>query len=101
MIVIGSVLGGVLLLLILMPFFVGPGGLLAPSAKIDSVEQLQAMKNAILQRYIEEEAAQRRGDLSALAWRQRQEFLAHRYVDAARRLDFLEGQVGQEQGGAL
>ena len=100
MILIGSVIGVGLLLLLLLPFFVGPGGLLAHGAKIDSVDQLRAIKKAILKRYLEEEGAQRRGDLSGLAWRGRQEFLVHRYVDAARRLDYLEGQVAQKQVGA-
>lgn len=75
---------------IVLPFFVGAGGLLQAGASINSKPKLAAMKDAVLKRFVEDEAAYAKGDLSKLAWEKRKAFLTHRYVDAARRLDYLE-----------
>lgn len=98
--VLGPLIGLILIVAVLSPFFLGAGGLLAPGSQINSADKLRAIKQALLDRYLEDEAAHKRGDLSDAAWRKRQEFLVHRYVDAARRLDFLEGQQGTSAGGA-
>lgn len=83
---------GILLVVVLTaPFFLGHGGLLAASASINSPSTLRSLKEAVLQRYIQDEAAHKAGSLSDLAWERRKAFLTNRYVDAARRLDFLEG----------
>ena len=76
--------------IVVMPFFRGPGGVLQAGALVNSPTRLKAMKEAVLQRFIEDETACQRGDLSQLAWERRKAFLSHRYVDAARRLDYVE-----------
>lgn len=90
-IIISGLIGVALLLALMAPFFLGPGGLLAHASRIDSSERLLAIREALLKRYLDDEAAFKGGDLSPTAWRKRQEFLVHRYVDVARRLDFLQG----------
>ena len=74
---------------ILLPFFVGPGGSLQVSASINSIEILEASKAAILERFIQDEQAYENKTISKLAWEQRRTYLVNRYIDAARRLDFL------------
>lgn len=86
----GAVVIGVLLIAVLLaPFFSGQGGLLAIGATINSPERLESLKTALLQRYLEDEAAHAAGHLSKIAWEKRKAFLTNRYVDASRRLDFL------------
>jgi hypothetical protein len=82
--------GVALVVAVLAPFFTGKGGLLQAGASINSPSRLEATKEAVLKRYLEDEAAHKRGDLSRLGWEKRKEFLGHRYVDAARRLDYLK-----------
>lgn len=74
---------------VIAPFFVGRGGLLAAASSVSDQGQLEAMKKAIVRRYVAEEAASDRGDLSRREWRRRQSYLRHRYIDVTRRLDFL------------
>lgn len=94
------VLVGILLVLaVLAPFFTGDGGLLAASSSVNSPSQLEATKAAVLKRYLEDEAAHKRGDLSQLGWEKRKEFLVHRYIDAARRLDYLLHLKAATKGG--
>jgi hypothetical protein len=89
-IALGVFVGIVLVSVLLAPFFAGPGGLLQSAASINSPEKLAGLKEALLRRYLADEAAFKAGQLSALAWQQRKTFLSNRYIDAARRLDFLE-----------
>jgi flagellar basal body-associated protein FliL len=84
------VIGILLISVVLAPFWFGAGGLLQASAQVNSKETLVALKDALIKRYVEEEKAFKAGNLSQLAWNKRKVFLTHRYVDAARRLDFLE-----------
>lgn len=86
---IGVVVGIALVIGILAPFFVGPGGLLAIGNSINSPSQLAALKAAILKRYLEDEAAFGKGDIGKLAWEKRRAFLIGKYIDASRRVDFL------------
>lgn len=89
MIVVASMIGIFVLLAVLLPFFVGSGGALAPAATETSTERLETIQKSVLERYLLDEAAYERKDLSKRTWQRRREFLLHRYVDAARRLDFL------------
>lgn len=93
MIYLAVVVGVVLISLLLAPFFVGPGGLLAAGSSVVEPDKLEAMKKALLKRYLEDEAAHKSGTLSNLAWDKRKEFLVHRYVDTSRRLDYLRNAV--------
>lgn len=95
MVVIAASIGILLLLFILGPFFWGPGGLLQEASSINSPAKLAAFKEAILQRYLEDEASFSQGSLSKLAWDKRRQFLVNRYIDTARRLDFVAGQEAE------
>ena len=90
MIYITVLTGVILILLLLAPFWIGPGGLLQASSQVNSLDELKALKDAVIQRYLEDEKAFKEGNLSAGAWDRRRSFLSNRYIDAARRLDFLE-----------
>lgn len=78
------------ILAVVAPFFTGRGGFLAAAGTIDDPARLEAMKNAIVARIVKEEAAHASGDLSAREWARREAYLRHRYIDVARRLDFLK-----------
>ncbi len=90
MIYLAVVVGILLMSVVLAPFWIGPGGLLQASAQINSKETLTGLKQALVKRYLEDEKAFKEGNLSKLAWNKRKDFLTHRYVDASRRLDYLE-----------
>lgn len=98
-IILSTAIGVALILALMLPFFAGPGGLLAHGSQIDSRERLLAIREALLKRYLDDEAAFKRGDLSVNTWRKRQEFLVHRYVDVVRRIDFLDGAGKQHATG--
>lgn len=89
--------------MVLSPFVVGAGGQLQTAASINSPERLEAIKTAILQRYLEDENAYLEKRIHKLAWDQRKAYLTNRYIDAARRLDYLQSLVREQQpqGGHL
>ena len=89
MIYICVLIGVALIATLLMPFFGGAGGVLASAALVRDPDQLESLKTQILKRYLDDEAAFKRGEVSAATWQKRQDFLTNRYLDAARRLDFL------------
>lgn len=78
------------LIIVLAPFVLGAGGSLAASSAQNSVEELAVTKKAILYRFLKDEASFQAKQLSAREWTARKAFLLHRYIDAARRLDFLK-----------
>ena len=84
-------------LVILSPFWIGSGGRLQASASINSIEQLAAVKLSILKRFIEDERAFKEQRISKMAWDQRRQFLSNRYIDSARRSDYLS-HLASEQG---
>jgi hypothetical protein len=90
MIYVAVFIGILLIAVLLAPFWFGHGGLLQAGSSINSPSDLQALKDALLKRYLEDEKAFKAGHLSATSWEQRQSFLTNRYIDAARRLDFLQ-----------
>lgn len=79
----------ILVFAVVTPFFWGQGGALQAASSENSRERLLAMKQAILKRYAEDEQAFEKKVLSKRIWEQRRQFLANRYVDAARRLDYV------------
>lgn len=97
MTILGPLIGIILLVVLLAPFFIGPGGLLQAASSINSSSQLEALKEAILKRYLDDERAFQKGDLSPLGWEKRRAFLVNRYIDAARRLDFVRGMQSHAQ----
>ena len=83
-------IGIALVVLVMAPFFFGRGGALAPAASVNSPARLSSMRDALLTRYLEDEKAHGEGRLAKSAWERRRLFLVHRYVDIARRLDYVE-----------
>ncbi len=77
------------LLIVLSPFWVGAGGSLQAASTESSPERLQQVKSALLRRYLVEEKAAAAGQLTTREWQARQQFLTNRYLDAARRLDYV------------
>ncbi len=53
-----------------------------------SVDQLKNLQMIVLKKYLEEEEAYKEQLISKRTWDKRQEFLARRYIDITRRLDF-------------
>jgi len=86
----------VVFLLVIWPFFVGPGGLLQDASTSDSIAELDARLTAILKRWIKDEKAFESGDISRLEWAQRQRYLTSRYVDASRRRAWLQSTTSDE-----
>jgi len=89
MIYVMVLIGVLLISTLLTPFWLGRGGLLQASASINSQSQLAALKEALLKAYINDEKAFTAGAMPSRSWLQRRDFLTNRYIDAARRLDFL------------
>ena len=77
------------LTIILSPLIIGKGGRLASASSLNSPERLVATKTAILQRYIEDERSFDAKKVSKMVWEQRKQYLSNRYIDAARRLDYI------------
>jgi hypothetical protein len=75
---------------VLLPFFFGRGGQLAAASFEVSSERLQEQKNVIIDRFLKEETSFKNGFISRRAWAARQQFLTNKYIDASRRLDFLD-----------
>ena len=90
MIVISVAISLVLVLVLVAPFFAKDTSALSQGSSINDPLLLRSLKDSLVKRYIDDDAAHKRGSLSALAWEKRRLFLVNRYVDAARRLDYLE-----------
>lgn len=84
-------------LIVLLPFFVGKGGQLQAASSINSLDKLEAIKTSILKRYLEDERAFEEKRLTKLAWDQRKSYLSNRYIDAARRHDYLKSIVAESK----
>lgn len=83
------VITALLILIVFAPFFVGSGGYLQEANSINSVERLEALREALLLRYLQDEDSFKQGNLSERAWNKRKEYLTNRYIDVTRRSDFL------------
>ncbi|MFK7872610.1 MAG: hypothetical protein AB8C84_05485 [Oligoflexales bacterium] len=81
--------GVLFLLFVLSPFWMGVGGELERASVIDDLNELLKLKSAVLQRYLQEEKDFVAGHLTNTEWNRRKEFLEGRYLDYARRLDYL------------
>lgn len=82
---------------LLLPFVVGKGGTLQAASTIDSPDKLEAIQEAILKRYLEDEKAFENNRLGQVMWQQRRQYLVNRYVDSTRRLDYLRYLENLEQ----
>lgn len=74
---------------------------LEAGATENSADKLERVKKAILRRYIEEEEIHSGSGVAGVVWEQRKSFLINRYLDAARRLDYLAfvERQGENSGG--
>lgn len=89
MYIFAGIISLVAVLVVLSPLFLGKGGTLASASSLNSPERLVAIKNAILKRYIEDERSFEEKKINKLIWEQRKQYLSNRYIDAARRLDYI------------
>ena len=85
-----TILAVIALLAIISPMFRSETTVLAASAAINDIEKLTALKQEILDRYLNDEQAWQTKQLSPRAWRNRRAFLVNRYLDVCRRLDHLD-----------
>ncbi len=90
MIVISVAISLVLVIVLLTPFFAKDTSALSQGSSINDPKLLKSLKDSLVKRYIDDDSAFKRGSLSALTWNKRRLFLVNRYIDAARRLDYLE-----------
>ena len=79
-------------LAVVLPFFWGPGGILAAAATEDDPKVLEDAKLLIARRWSKDEAAFLRQEISSREWEMRKELLTNRFLDTARRLDFIRGE---------
>lgn len=75
--------------IVAIPLWFFPAQTLQASATENSPEKLERIKKAVLRRYVEEEAIHSSSGMAGVVWEQRKSFLINRYLDAARRLDYL------------
>ena len=90
MFLFASIVSIITVVFVLLPLLLGEDGRLASASSLNSPERLEAVKNALLKRYIEDEKAFESKAIPKLVWEQRKLFLSNRYIDAARRLDYLQ-----------
>jgi hypothetical protein len=96
MIIFAVVVSIVAVLFVLLPLLFGQGGQLASASSLNSPERLKAVKRALLMRYIEDEKAYESKAIPKLVWDQRKQFLVNRYIDAARRLDYINDVIAHQ-----
>lgn len=89
LVAIALVFGLVGIAFVLLPFVKGKGGLLLDAAGGDSPERLRARQDALLERWLVDEASAQSGMITAREWSMRQVYLTNRFVDSTRRLDWL------------
>ncbi len=97
MFVFAFILSVLTLLFVLLPLLLAKDGRLASASSQNSPEKLDAIKTAILKRYIEDEKAFESKAIPELVWKQRKLFLTNRYIDAARRLDFIRDLIAHQE----
>jgi hypothetical protein len=91
-----SVISSLVVIIVLIPFFVGEGGVLQDASASDSVADLQLRQTSILNRWLKDEAASGEGEISATEWKLRQRYLTSRYVDCARRVAWILANDGSD-----
>ena len=83
------VIGLIAIFGVMTPFFWGAGGALTDGASISDPGRLLAIKKVLLERYLEDERGFEQKLISERTWRKRRSYLRNRYIDIARRHDFL------------
>lgn len=94
MIIISAVIALLVMIVVLAPLWSkGSGGnRLQAAASVTSQQRLTAEKQALVERYLDDELQFNQGKFNQLIWEQRRQFLINRYIDASRRLDYLRQQ---------
>lgn len=80
----------VIVVVLTLPFFFAKNNLLQEAASVNSIEKLERVKKSLLKRYLEDEKAFEDKRISESIWKKRKHFLTTRYLDAARREDYLK-----------
>ena len=96
MFLFASIVSVITVVFILLPLLLADDGRLASASSLNSPERLEAVKKALLKRYIEDEKAFESKAIPKLVWEQRKLFLSNRYIDAARRLDYLRDVIAHQ-----
>lgn len=91
--VLSALIGLVVLVLVVLPFFRGPGGWLLDASNQDSVAKLREKQKIILERWLADEEAAKVGHITAREWSMRQVYLTNRYVDTTRRIEWLTSEA--------
>jgi hypothetical protein len=99
MFIFAGILSVVCAAIIISPLFLARDGALASASSLNSPERLLATKNAILKRYIEDEKTFEDKKISKIVWEQRKQYLSNRYIDAARRLDYINDLIATQKKG--
>lgn len=86
---VSTLIGLALTVFIMSPFWLGEGGQLARSSTMTDPEKILKTKKIIVDRYLHEEAASKEGHITTSEWEKRKQYLLNRYIDLARRYDYL------------
>lgn len=97
MFIFAGILSVVVAAIIISPLILAKDGALASASSLNSPERLLATKNAILKRYIEDEKTFEDKKISKIVWEQRKQYLSNRYIDAARRLDYINDLIATQK----
>ncbi len=89
MVIIASILCFFSLVILVVPFMGKDEGPLAEASYEKSTDLLQKKMTAIVERYVLDEESFKQDKLSTKAWNARKNYLVNRYIDLARRYDFL------------
>ena len=92
-VVVAACVAFAVIIAILSPFWLGRGGPLESCAAMTRPEQAEAAKDLVVEQFKQGEKALADGLISSYEWERRRRFLEGRYLDAARRLDFLRAEA--------
>ena len=90
MILVASGIAVLVVGLVLSPFWLGRGGRLLESGSVNSPEKLERIRAALVSRWLDDEHAFQVGSITKREWEIRQAWLTNRFIDASRRLEYLE-----------
>jgi hypothetical protein len=82
---------------VLAPFWLTENAQLDMSSTITDLQQGLQMRQAIIATYVREEVQQQSGQLLRWEWDKRRDFLQNRYLDIARRIEYLQWQQRQKE----
>lgn len=89
MTIVALILSALVIAAVVAPFLTGGERRLQSALFSNSPERLKAEKQSLVSRYLEDEQAFVKKRINKIMWVQRRQYLVNRYIDAARRLDYL------------